>query len=150
MTNNSRVKNSLKNISNSLMSQIISLIANFVVRTIFIKYLGEEYLGVNGLFTNILSILSLAELGFGSAMIYNMYKPLAEITKENKSALQFLDLMTTIDKYSELSGDLLKEKLQAFVKAINVDFEIVKKYISLFPDKVYRNIYQGGLMIELV
>ena len=73
-----------------------------------------------------------------------------EITKENKSALQFLDLMTTIDKYSELSGDLLKEKLQAFVKAINVDFEIVKKYISLFPDKVYRNIYQGGLMIELV
>ena len=79
-----------------------------------------------------------------------VYKPLAEITKENKSALQFLDLMTTIDKYSELSGDLLKEKLQAFVKAINVDFEIVKKYISLFPDKVYRNIYQGGLMIELV
>lgn len=78
MTNNSRVKNSLKNISNSLMSQIISLIANFVVRTIFIKYLGDEYLGVNGLFTNILSILSLAELGFGSAMIYNMYKPLAE------------------------------------------------------------------------
>ena len=79
-----------------------------------------------------------------------VYKPLAEITKENKSALQFLDLMTTIDKYSELSGDLLKEKLQVFVKAINVDFEIVKKYISLFPDKVYRNIYQGGLMIELV
>ena len=77
-------------------------------------------------------------------------KTLAEITKENKSALQFLDLMTTIDKYSELSGDLLKEKLQAFVKAINIDFEIVKKYISLFPDKVYRNIYQGGLMIELV
>ena len=58
--------------------------------------------------------------------------------------------MSTIDKYSELSGDLLKEKLQVFVKAINVDFEIVKKYISLFPDKVYRNIYQGGLMIELV
>lgn len=79
-----------------------------------------------------------------------VYKPLTEITKENKSALQFLDLMTTIDKYSELSGDLLKEKLQVFVKAINVDFEIVKMYISLFPDKVYRNIYQGGLMKELV
>ena len=79
-----------------------------------------------------------------------VYKPLADITKENKSALQFLDLMTTIDKYSELSGDLLKEKLQVFVKTINVDFEIVKKYISLFPDKVYRNIYQGGLMKELV
>jgi len=79
-----------------------------------------------------------------------VYKPLAEITEENKSALQFLDLMSTIDKYSELTGDALKEKLLAFVKAVNVDFEIVKKHISLFPDRVYRNIYQGGLMNELV
>jgi len=79
-----------------------------------------------------------------------VYKPLTEITEENKSALQFLDLMSTIDKYSELTGDALKEKLLTFVKAVNVDFEIVKKHISLFPDRVYRNIYQGGLMNELV
>lgn len=78
MNNEGRINSSLKNISNGLMSQIISVIANFIVRTVFIKYLGEEYLGVNGLFTNILTILSLAELGFGSAMIYNMYKPLAD------------------------------------------------------------------------
>ena len=79
-----------------------------------------------------------------------VYKPLAEITEENKSALQFLDLMTSIDRYSELFGEELQKKLWDFVKLLNVDFEKVKEYISLFPDRVYRNIYQGGLMSELV
>ena len=84
----------------------------------------------------------------GSKVI--VYKPLAEINKENKSALQFLDLMSTIDKYSELSGEELEKKLKEFVRAVNVDFMKVKEYISLFPDRVFRNIYQGGLMSELV
>ena len=79
-----------------------------------------------------------------------VYKPLAEINKENKSALQFLDLMSSIDKYSELSGEELEKKLREFVRAVNVDFMKVKEYISLFPDRVFRNIYQGGLMSELV
>lgn len=79
-----------------------------------------------------------------------VYKPITEITKENQIALQFLDLMTTIDKYSEISGDLLRMKLKEFVNILNVDFSIVKRYIALFPDRVYRNIYQGGLMGELV
>lgn len=77
-------------------------------------------------------------------------QPVTKITKDNKTALQFLDLMTTIDKYSELSGSLLQEKLNKFVLLLNVDFNEVKKYISLFPDKVYKNIYHGGLMNELV
>lgn len=79
-----------------------------------------------------------------------VYKPITEITKENQVALQFLDLMTTIDKYSEISGNLLRMKLKEFVNILNVDFSIVKRYIALFPDRVYRNIYQGGLMGELV
>jgi len=79
-----------------------------------------------------------------------VYKPITEITKENQTALQFLDLMTTIDKYSEISGNILRMKLKEFVNILNVDFSIVKRYIALFPDRVYRNIYQGGLMGELV
>ena len=55
-----------------------------------------------------------------------VYKPITEITKENQSALQFLDLMTTIDKYSEISGNLLRMKLKEFVNILNVDFSIVK------------------------
>ena len=79
-----------------------------------------------------------------------VYKPITEITKENQTALQFLDLMTTIDKYSEISGNILRMKLKEFVNILNVDFSIVKRYIALFQDRVYRNIYQGGLMGELV
>ena len=79
-----------------------------------------------------------------------VYKPITEITKENQTALQFLDLMTNIDKYSEISGNLLRMKLKEFVNILNVDFSIVKRYIALFPNRVYRNIYQGGLMGELV
>jgi O-antigen/teichoic acid export membrane protein len=53
------------------------MILGFITRTIFIQYLAVEYLGVNSLFTNILSMLSLAELGIGSAFIYELFKPLA-------------------------------------------------------------------------
>ena len=79
-----------------------------------------------------------------------VYKPVVNISKENKGALQFLDLMSNIDKYSEISGDELAKRLREFVAMVGVDFELVKQYISLFPDRVYRNIYQGGLMNELV
>ncbi|EOU1938069.1 sugar translocase, partial [Clostridium perfringens] len=78
MNHKSRTKNSFKNIKNGLISQIVSLVFNFIVRTIFVKYLSKEYLGINGLFTNILSILSLAELGFGVAIVYSLYAPLAK------------------------------------------------------------------------
>jgi len=79
-----------------------------------------------------------------------VYKPVIDVSDENRASLQFLDLMSTIDKYSELSGEELTRKLKEFVSIIGVDFEQVKRYISLFPDRVYRNIYQGGLMSELV
>ena len=55
----------------------MSLILLFVVRTVFIRTLGRSYLGINGLFSTILSMLSLAELGIGTAIVYRLYKPLA-------------------------------------------------------------------------
>uniref|UniRef100_UPI004055D08C hypothetical protein n=1 Tax=Agathobacter sp. TaxID=2021311 RepID=UPI004055D08C len=79
-----------------------------------------------------------------------VYKPVVDISEENKGALQFLDLMSTIDKYSEVNGDEFTAKMREFIRKAEVDFEQVKKYISMFPDRVYRNIYQGGLMNELV
>lgn len=79
-----------------------------------------------------------------------VYKPMVEITEENKTALQFLDLMSTIDKYSELKGAELTAALKRFIAMIKVDFSMVKKLLPLYPDRVYRNIYEGGLMGELV
>ena len=87
---NSRTKNSFRNALVGSGTQIISTILNFLVRTIFIHCLSKEYLGVNGLFTNILLVLNFAELGFGSAIIYNLYKPVAYDDKEAiKSYLKF-------------------------------------------------------------
>ena len=79
-----------------------------------------------------------------------VYKPVADITEKNKSALQFLDLMSVIDKYSEISGSELAKKLKKYVDLVRLDFSTVKEYLPFFPDKVYRNIYNGGLMNELV
>lgn len=73
-----RIQNSIKNIFFGLSGQLISLGMGFLVRTVFIYTLGIEYLGVDGLFTSILLMLSLANLGFDTAMIYSLYKPLAE------------------------------------------------------------------------
>lgn len=79
-----------------------------------------------------------------------VYKPMEKITNDNLSSLQFLDLMTNIDKYSELNGDELKEKLENFIKATKVNFEYVKKYISKYPLSVYENIHEKGLMNKLM
>lgn len=79
-----------------------------------------------------------------------VYKSVTEVSKENKGALQFLDLMSTIDKYSAVKGDEFSGKIKIFIEQAGVDFGQVKRYIELFPDRVYRNIYQRGLMSELV
>jgi O-antigen/teichoic acid export membrane protein len=73
----SRTQNSIRNTTYGISTQILIVAFSFITRTVFIKYLSVEYLGINGLFTNILTVLSLAELGFGGAMVYSMYEPLA-------------------------------------------------------------------------
>lgn len=90
MNKEGRVVNSMRNTVNGIISQVISVLANFTVRTIFLMHLSESYLGVNGVFTNILTMLSLAELGFGATIIYSMYKPIAENDKEKLKALMKL------------------------------------------------------------
>lgn len=76
-SSNSRVKNTFLNFTSSIGGYFLILIMRFVIRTVFIRTLGKEYLGIEGLFTNILDLLSLVELGVGSAIIYKLYEPLA-------------------------------------------------------------------------
>ncbi len=87
MINLSRSKNSINNLTVALVGQVLGLIISFIARIIFVKKLGSEFLGLNGLFTNILMILSLAELGIGEAITYSLYKPLA---KDNTYKCQML------------------------------------------------------------
>lgn len=83
---------------------------------------------------------------------YNIvvYKPEVYITQKNIKELEFLALMTDIDKYSEIKGDELKNKLRKYVEKKKIDFEVVKEYLQFYPCKVYKNLFVGGLMDELV
>lgn len=73
-----RTVNTVKNISMSIFSQIVVLLLGFLSRKVFIDSLGADYLGVNGLLTNVLSMMVLIEGGIGISITYNLYKPLAE------------------------------------------------------------------------
>lgn len=78
MKQRSRTENSIINSAMSIVTQVLTVVLNFAVKTVFIKMLNDEYLGVNGLFTNIITMLSLADLGIGIAIPYSLYKPLAK------------------------------------------------------------------------
>jgi O-antigen/teichoic acid export membrane protein len=85
-----RTKKSIRNVSVMFLTQFITLVLAFASRTVFIKTLGTEYLGLNGLFLNVLNALSLAEMGIGTAISYALYKPIAENnTEQIKSILAF-------------------------------------------------------------
>lgn len=77
-----RVKQAEKNIFFGYISNIIIMVMGFLQRTVFIMVLDKTLLGVNSLYTDILSVLSLAELGIGSALNYSLYKPVAENDQE--------------------------------------------------------------------
>lgn len=86
----SRIRYSAYNSIAASLSQFLSLVMSFISRTIFIKILGEQYLGLNGLFTNILNLVSFAELGIGAAITYSLYEPLAKENYEQILALMQL------------------------------------------------------------
>lgn len=85
----SRIENTTKNFMFSILSTVLTSILGFVSRTVFIKVIGVTYLGANSLFTNILSLLSLTELGIGSAIAFSLYKPLAKQDIEVIKSLMF-------------------------------------------------------------
>lgn len=99
-----RTENSIRNSAFALGGQFVSLLTGFIMRTVFVHTLGDDYLGLNGLFTSILSMLSLTELGLGTAISFALYKPLAENDEPKigalmhfyKKAYQLIALLTTV------------------------------------------------------
>lgn len=85
-----RTKSSILNLAAAFVGQSVGIVISFVSRKVFIYVLGSEYLGINGLFTNILTMLALMELGVGPAIIYSLYKPLAQKNEEKVCALMKL------------------------------------------------------------
>ena len=99
MNKQGRVENSIKNSSLGIISQVANILLGLLVRTFFIANLSKEYLGANGLFTNVLTMLSLAEMGVGSAIVFNMYKPIA-----NNDYKQIAKLMNLYKKAYSIIG----------------------------------------------
>ncbi|KAA8997551.1 hypothetical protein F4V43_17470 [Paenibacillus spiritus] len=85
-----RVRNSMINIITGIGNQLVITLLSFISRTVFINSLGIEYLGVNGLFTNILTMLTLSEAGIGASIMYSLYKPVADNDRDKIKRLMRL------------------------------------------------------------
>lgn len=85
-----RTKNASKSAAFGIALRLYQIIIPFVMRTAMVYLMGIEYLGLNSLFTSILQVLNLAELGVGSAMVFSMYKPIAEEDERKICALEKL------------------------------------------------------------
>lgn len=98
--------------------QGVGMMISFIARIFFIKILGADYLGINGLFTNILTMLSLVELGIGPAIVFSLYKPLAEKDLEKvKSLMQlYKKAYTIIGIVIGVLGVFITPFLQYFIK----------------------------------
>ncbi|WP_234110737.1 lipopolysaccharide biosynthesis protein [Chryseobacterium sp. R2A-55] len=127
----------MKNILFGITSQVLQIVLSFVARTVFIKYLAIEYLGINSLFSNILMMLSLAELGVSAAFVYSLYKPLADKDEFTISVILkfYKKVYWIIGLFIFFSGLILIPFLDHFIAqkpaAINEDIRIIY-FIFLF------------------
>ena len=113
-----RTKNAARNVVFDGTLEMVNMLFPFVIRSVMLHCLGTEYLGLNGLFKSILTFLNLAELGVGSAMVFSMYKPIAENDTDTICAL--LRLYRTLYRIIGLAiaavGLLLMPVLQNLIK----------------------------------
>lgn len=146
-----RTEYSIKNSLTQFITNIITILFLFIGQTIFIKILGVEYSGLNGLFTNILTVLNLFELGIGSSITYNLYKYVKEDNKETiksimyfyKKSYNYIAILTLI------IGLSITPFTKYIVKDITVDINIYLIYILFLLTTVSTYIlsYKRNLII---
>lgn len=73
-------------------------------------------------------------------------RPKVTVTKENVNALQFLDLIKDVDLYAEAEGEYLKKRVLAIMGKMNVTFSALKPYLKYYPEKIYKNMYETGVL----
>lgn len=88
--NDGRTGKAIKNSEYAIISKILETVLAFILRSVFIRCLSTVYLGLNGVFTNVLTVLSLMDLGLGSAIAFSLYKPLADNNRSKIVALMDL------------------------------------------------------------
>lgn len=145
-----RTSNSIKNSITSAISYVIAIIIGLVAQSLFIKILGAEYLGLNGLFSNILTMLSIFDLGIGNAIVYNLYKPIAENkTEEIKSLMLFYKKAYNLIAIIIFScGLIVIPFLPTIVGEISIDVNLYVIYIMFLLNTVcsYLMTYKRSLI----
>ena len=146
-----RTSNSIKNSLTSLFGNFLSFIIVFISQAIFIRLLGAEYLGLNGLFTNILSMLSIFELGIGNAIVFNLYQPIAENNERKIVALINFYKKTyhIIAVLIFCFGIFLLPFINYFVGEISIDINIHLVYFLFLLSTIssYFMVYKRNLII---
>lgn len=136
-----RTKNSLKNMIIVMISHCLTIAIGLISQALFIKILGSEYLGLNSLFSNIISMLAIAELGIGSAIIFHMYKPIAEedVKKINSLMLFYKKSYHVIGIIVLLIGLLIIPFIPYVVDidSITVNINIYIVYLFFLIDTVF-------------
>lgn len=115
-----RAKRTIWNVIVSWGMQILIIVGGFVGRTVFISILNEEYLGLSGLFTNILTVLSLAELGVGTAITFSLYRPISEKDEQTIEALMnfYRKFYKVVGCFVLIAGSFLTPFLPFFIKEL--------------------------------
>lgn len=157
-----RTKYSIKNSITSVISNIISFLFLFITKTVLIKILGTEYNGLNGLFSNILTILGLLELGVGSAVTYSLYKYVSENDQKHIKSILFFykKAYRVIALCILIFGILVIPFLKYIIKNINIDINVYIVYflflistVSTYILSYKRNlifVYQRKYIINII
>ena len=127
--NESRIHNSIRNVSIGMLGTIVNAIVFFVTRTVLVKELGPDVLGLNGLFSDVINMISLAELGFGMAITYNLYKPISEndTIKINK----LINFYRTVYIYIFFITIVIGAIVSIFIDKLIIDLDYSLSYIRL-------------------
>ncbi len=129
-----RKQASILNGITSLISQIVIIILGFLSRSFFIHYLGEELLGISGTFTNVINILSVTELGIGSAITYCLYKPIYDNDEDKIAGIMnlFQKAYMIIGTVIFIAGLIVTPFIGHFLKDYTYDLNYIRLLFMLY------------------
>lgn len=138
MESKSRVNNSIRNSFFAVLSNALVMIVGFIAQRLFLKILTIEYAGINSLYNNIFTVLNLAELGIGNAIIFNLYRPIAENNVEEVNSLMafYRKCYHVIGVLVCVLGLIISPFLPWIITETHADINIYVAYILCLADPV--------------
>lgn len=149
----SRTEYSIRNTTVAFLAQAAAILMGFFTRVVFTHTLSEGYVGINGLFTDIINILSLSELGVGTAILFALYEPIAhhDIRKQQMLMQMFGKFYRMTAGIVLITGLMLAPWLEHFMKnRPDVDHLLLIYLLYLFNSVLSYLLVSGGLFVQLI